>query len=90
MLIGGTIRATSRLHERRRLLQIFCVATIALIGFCLRIDACWSRDANSLLEFSGPSSPAIIAGMRTLSIMRRSSSQLCVTPKAPIWRSPDS
>ena len=50
MLISGTNGATGRLHERRHLLQIFCMATVALIGFCLRIDACWTRDANSLLD----------------------------------------
>ena len=49
-MVDYNFEPTGRLHERRHLLQIFRMATVALIGFGLRIDACWARDPNGVLN----------------------------------------
>jgi hypothetical protein len=43
-------RATSCLEKRRYLLQILRMRPVILVGFGLGIDACWPRDANSVLN----------------------------------------
>ena len=44
------LRVAGRRNERRHLPQIFRMRGVVVVGFGLGIDACWPRDANSVLN----------------------------------------